>query len=110
MPAITGLAGPLPRAGLDFFEGHGELRAKFLGDGIRSAVTVVILEHEAVAEGERESGIFGLAGNLRESLGGVVLRVLAALVGRKVNVAEAVAAGQGEFAAVLLEPGLQLGG
>src|SRR5208283_392524 len=57
-----------------------------------------------------ELRVFGLAGNLSQRLGSVVQSVLAALVRGKVEMAEAVAAGQGELIAVLLEPSLELRG
>jgi len=83
------------------------LGTEFLGQCLGSAVAVVVLEHELVGERGGELRVFGLTGDLGQRLGGVVLRVLSALVPGKVKMAEAVATGQSEPVAVLVEPGFE---
>src|SRR5262249_6422951 len=50
MPAEAGFDGTLPRAGWHLRDGKRELRPEFLGQVLRSALAVVVLEHEAIRE------------------------------------------------------------
>src|SRR5271165_4751725 len=97
VPSVAGLDGTLPRTRLHFLESHGKLRAEFLGYGAGRAVTVVVLKHKGIAQGNGELGVLRLAGYFGQRLGGVFLSILATLVRRKVEVAEAVPAWQSEL-------------
>src|SRR5206468_7905307 len=80
-----------------------------LGQLLGRAVGVVGLEDEWIGERRRQYRVLGLTGNLSQRVYRIVMRALAASVGRKIELAEAHAARHGELIAVLLIPGLEFG-
>src|SRR5262249_58811762 len=110
MPAEAGLNRSLPRAGGYLLKSNRKLRPEFFRNRAGCAIAVVILKHEPVCDRRDLRRVFRLSGDFRQRLGGIIVSILTTFIRRKINMPEAIAAWQGEFVGVLLEPGFHLCG
>ena len=109
MPAVAGAHRPPPGAGGEGEEVGGEAGAELLGDLLRGAAAVEVLEHEAVGERGEIGRVDRFVRDLGEGgFGRGAGAVVAAGVGREVEVAEARARGQREAVGVGRVPGREL--
>src|SRR6516162_5611446 len=103
MPTVARLNRSLPRARLYLLESYCKLRSEFFRNRAGCSIAIVVLEHEAFC-GRDQCGVFRLPGDFRQRRSGITVSVLAVLVGRKINMPEAIAAREGELVGVLREP------
>ena len=102
--------GPCHDPGGKLRDGKREARPELLAEKFRSAVAVILLEHERIGERRRKLRVLGLPGELRERAFGVLAGAGPAAVGRKVQVTEADPRRLLELVPVLLVPARKLGG
>ncbi|MCY1310826.1 hypothetical protein D9M70_610610 [compost metagenome] len=104
MPAVAGLQGPVPGTGALLIEAGRELRAKDPSDLVRCLLGVGMFEHERVAA----AGV--LAGQRRQLLASLRLRVGAAFVRCEEQMVEGHQRRRSETLPVPCEPGFDLTG
>src|SRR5262249_49194319 len=104
----AGFDGPLPRARRHLRNGKREFRPELLGEILRPALAVVVLEHEAIRERRCEFSGLRLTCQLLKRSGRIVSRPSTPPIRRKIKVAEAEARRLRERIAVLLIPALEL--
>src|SRR5262245_22884154 len=108
MPTVARFDRSLPRTGGKLGDCKREFRPELLGQTLRPALTVVVLEHETIGERRGEPRGLGLTSQLRKRMRRIVACPGTPPVRREIQVAEAEAGRLRERITVLLIPALEL--